>query len=227
MKTVGFLKSIKENEKRIALLPDEIKLIRNKNNLYFEKGYGIDLGIEDYEYEKLGCHIDDKQAILAKDIICDPKIGDSVDLKLIHDRTIFGWIHAVQNKDITDILINNNLTAYAWEDMFEDGRHVFWKNNELAGEAGIMHCFLCTGVLPEGLKAAVLGNGNTARGTLKMLTRLGIQTDIYTRKMEKLFKNEMNKYDILVNAVLWDTKRQDHIIYKSDLRNLKPRNNNN
>ena len=223
MKSIGFLKSIKENERRIALIPDEIKFINNKKYLFFEKGYGLDLGIEDSEYEAIGCHIENRESILNKDIICDPKIGDSLDLKLIYNKTIFGWIHAVQNKDITDILIENKLTAYAWEDMFEDGRHVFWKNNELAGEAGIMHCFLCTGVLPVEFKAAVLGNGNTARGALKMLTKLGVQVDVYTRKMENLFRKNMYQYDIIVNAILWDTKRKDHIIYKSDLKKLKKR----
>ena len=29
------------------------------------------------------------------------------------------------------------------------------------------------------------------------------------------------KYDVIVNAILWDITRKDHIVYKSDLRKLK------
>ena len=221
MKNIGFLKSAKENEKRIALLPQEVKYIKNKSELFFEKDYAIDLGIDDLEYIKLGCNVADRQEIIKKDIICDPKIGDSEYLKDIKNKTIFGWIHAVQNKDITDILIENKLTAYAWEDMFEDGRHVFWRNNELAGEAAIMHSLLCTGILPGELKVAILGNGNTARGAFRVLTQLGAKVEIYTRKIEKLFRKEIEKYDIIVNAILWDTTRKDHIIYKEDLQKMK------
>ena len=77
-------------------------------------------------------------------------------------QTIFGWVHATQNRDITDKIINNQLTAYGWENMFEKGRHVFWQNNELAGEAAILHAFQCYGQLPFGLSTAIIGNGNTA-----------------------------------------------------------------
>ena len=221
MKNIGFLKSVKENEKRIALLPQEVKYIKNKSELFFEKDYAIDLGIDDLEYIELGCNVVDRQEILQKDVICDPKIGDSEYLEKIKNKTIFGWIHAVQNKDITDILIENKLTAYAWEDMFEEGRHVFWRNNELAGEAAIMHSLLCTGILPGELKVAILGNGNTARGAFRVLTQLGAKVEIYTRRMESLFRKEIKEYDIIVNAILWDTARKDHIIYKEDLQKMK------
>ena len=49
MKTMGFLMSTKENEKRRALLPEQIDQIKNKKQLYFEKGYGEVLGYTDEE----------------------------------------------------------------------------------------------------------------------------------------------------------------------------------
>lgn len=225
MLNIGFIKSDKENEKRIALLPKDLEKIINKENIYFEKGYGTDLGINDNEYKKYGCKICEKDFLLSDkiQILCDPKIGDANYLKNVSKgKIIFGWIHAVQNRDITDKLIGKEITAYAWEDMFEDGRHVFWKNNEIAGEAATMHALLCYGSLPFDLNVAIIGNGNTSRGAFRVFTQLGARVDIYTRKMEKLFRKELNNYDIIVNTVLWDTSRQDHIIYKSDLTNMKP-----
>ena len=224
MLNIGFIKSDKKNEKRIALLPKDIEHIRNKEHLFFEKGYGENLGIEDSEYTNLGCKICDKHKLLSSDIqiLCDPKIGDAGYLEEISEgKIIFGWIHAVQNRDITDKIMRKKLTAYAWEDMFEKGRHVFWKNNEIAGEAATMHALLCYGILPYDSKVAIIGNGNTSRGAFRVFTQLGARVNVYTRKMENLLKEELENYDILVNTVLWDTARKDHIIYKDDLKRMK------
>lgn len=221
MKTVGFLKSDKENENRICLLPEDINVIQNKKYIYVEEGYGKNLNIEDNEYIKAGVNVVDKKEIFDKNIIVEPKIGDAQYLKKLKNKTIFGWIHAVQNKAITDILIENKLTVYAWEEMFEEGRHIFWRNNEIAGEAAVMHALLIHGIMPYNLKVAIIGNGNVSRGAYRVLTQLGCNITVYNRKMEKLLSKEIEKYDIIVNAVLWDVNRKDHIIYKEDLMKMK------
>jgi N5-(carboxyethyl)ornithine synthase len=118
-------------------------------------------------------------------------------------------------------MVKNKITAYAWEDMYDSGRHVFWRNNEIAGEAAIMHAYTLYGLFPYNTKVAILGRGNVARGALKILTLMGADVMVYTRKMEQLFRKEISKYDVIVNAILWDTSRKDHIIYKEDLKRMK------
>lgn len=222
MKNVGFPINYKENENRRSLLPENINNVKNKGNLYFEKGYGTILGVKDEEFIKEGAHIEERGEILKKDIICDAKAGDSDYIDGLTDgQIVFGWIHAVQNRDITDKFINNKLTGIAWEEMFEEGRHVFWRNNELAGKAAIYHAFLLYGKLPQDTKVAILGRGNVAIGAYKMLTALGSDVTVYNRKTEKLFNKEIGEYDVLVNAIIWDTDRKDHIIYKEDLKRMK------
>ena len=221
MKTIGFIKSDKENENRIAILPCDLKKIKNIDYVYIEEGYGLALNVSDEEYQNAGCHIVSRAEILNKDIIVDPKIGDAHYLKDIKNRTIFGWIHAVQNRDITDILVKNKLTAYAWEDMFEMGRHVFWRNNEIAGEAAVMHAILLHGIMPYDTNIAIIGNGNTARGAYRILTQLGANVKVYNKKMEELLRKEISNYDIIVNCVLWNIERNDHIIYREDLKKMK------
>lgn len=222
-RTIGFPLSHKENEHRRALVPEDILKIRNRDCLYFERGYGRPLFLTDDHYRNLGCHVVSRSEVLRMDVICDPKIGDAEYLeKLSPGRIVFGWIHAVQNRDITDKLLKRKLTAYAWEDMFEGGRHIFWRNNEIAGEAAVMHAFLCCGIMPYQTKVALLGRGNIARGALKILTLLGADITVYDRKTEKLFKEELEQYDIIINAILWDVSRSDHIIYKKDLARLRP-----
>jgi N5-(carboxyethyl)ornithine synthase len=222
LKTVGFPISHKENEKRRALLPADIKYQKYPQNLYFEKGYGNVLGLNDDDYSTLGCHVVGRDEVLNKDVICDPKVGDAEYLENLHEgQSIFGWIHATQNRDITDKIINSKLTAYAWENMHYKGRHIFWRNNELAGESAIMHAFQCYGQMPYETKVAVLGRGNTARGAIKILNMLSADVYQYERKTEALFREELSNYDVIVNCILWDVTRTDHIIYREDLKRMR------
>lgn len=222
-KTMGFPIGHKENEMRRALIPSDLSKIKNTDMLYFESGYGDVLGYTDSEYMKYGAHIAMREKVLQQDIICDPKVGDAEYLTDLHEgQTIFGWVHLVQNRDITDAVLGSKLTAYVWEDMFDEGRHSFWRNNEMAGEAAIMHAFQCYGEMPYNTKVALIGRGNVASGALRILTCLGADVTVYTRYTEKLLQRELENYHVIVNALLWDTRRKDHLIYKEDLKRMKP-----
>ena len=221
MKTVGFLISEKENENRRAITMGDIDKIKNKEQLYFQKGYGDKLGFSDDDLIKLGCKVVEKEDIFSCDIICDPKIGDSLDLDKMKGKTIFGWIHATQNYDITQRCIDNKLTVYAWEKMYDGNRHIFYKNNQIAGQASVLHAMLCYGKQFHGLNVAILGNGNTSIGASNILHKLGAKVEIFNRKIEKNFVKEMEKFDVIVNCVLWDVNRKDHIVCRSDLKRLK------
>ena len=221
MRTIGFPISTKENEKRRAMAPQSLTNITHKEYIYIERGYGEVLGYSDSEYIAAGAHVVSTEEVLRQDIICDPKIGDADYLDKLNNQTIFGWVHAVQNRDITDKLIANRLTAYAWEDMYNMNRHTFWRNNEIAGEAAVMHAYLLHGIFPYNTKVAVIGRGNSARGAIKTLNYMGADITVYDRRTEALFREELHMYDVVVNAILWDTKRKDHIIYREDLKRMK------
>lgn len=222
MKTVGFPISTKENENRRAIVPEDIRKISNPEMIYVETGFGDVLGIDDSEYIAAGCNVVSHEETINKDVVCDPKIGDGDYLSSMHKgQIIFGWIHATQNRSIADTIVDRGITGYAWEKMFEKGRHVFWFNNELAGEAAILDAFERYGLLPYGLNVAVIGNGNTARGAVRVLNMLGARVIQYNRHQEGLLRDEIGKYDIIVNCILWDVYRNDHIIYRQDLRRMK------
>lgn len=222
MKTVGFVISTKENEKRRAIVLDDLKKVKNINKLYFQEGYFKEFNISDEKIIELGANVVSKEEVLKQDIICDPKAGDGEYLTdLDKGKTIFGWIHAVQNRDITDKFLDKKLTAVAWEDMYELGRHTFWRNNEIAGEAAIMHAYSIYGKQPYETNVALLGRGNIARGALTTLVSLGAKVEVFDRRMEELLRRRINEFDVIVNGILWDTERNDHIIYKEDLKKMK------
>lgn len=222
MKTIGFLICKKENEKRRALVPSDLENVKNAENLYFERGYGEILGHSDDDYKEMGVNVSDREVIYKQEVICNPKVPEPEERKFFNEgQTLFGWIHAVQEKEITDFLLEKKMTAIAWEEMFENGRHVFWRNNEIAGEAGVLHAFLYYGRPPYECSVAVIGRGNCARGAIRVLEKLGAQVTVYDRKTVHYLRNEIGKYDVIVNAVLWDIFRKDRLIYHEDLKRME------
>jgi len=222
MKTIGFPISQKKNEKRRALIPPDLKYIKNVKYLYFESGYGELLGYSDKDYLNTGANVVDREVVYQQDIICNHKAPVPEERKFYKEnQTLFGWIHAVQGRDITTFLVEKKMTAIAWEEMFENGRHVFWRNNELAGEAAIQHALLYFGRPAYECKVAVIGRGNCARGAIRVLEKLGAQVTVYDRKTIGYFRKELVQYDVIVNAVLWDVFRSDRLIYREDLIRMK------
>lgn len=223
MKTMGFLISHKNNEKRRAILPAQLKDISNVSSLYFEEHYGESLGISDEEYINAGANIASRDQVLDCDIIVDVKLGDADYLgKIKPGKILIGWAHAVQNTEFTTHMMEGRHTVIAWEDIFEDGRYIFYRNREVAGEAAIIHGFRYSGMMPYDAKVAVIGNGQVARGACRVLNGLGADVTVYGRKLEKLFRKELGNYDVIVNCVFWDTNRTDRLIYREDLKRMRP-----
>jgi N5-(carboxyethyl)ornithine synthase len=223
MNTISFVIPQKENEKRRAILPADIAKLRHPEFIFVEAGYGNVLGIDDEEYNKIGVNVVPCAELYQQNIICNPKNPAPKEYQFFKDtQTLFGWIHAVQGLEITNWLLNKKMTAIAWEDMFEEGQHTFWRNNEIAGYAAVFHSFLLFGRDPRECKVAIIGRGNIARGALKTLTELGAQVTVYNRHTVHRLRNEIGSYDIVINAVLWDVFRAGHLVYKEDLKSMKP-----
>ena len=222
MKTIGFLINKKENEKRRALIPDDLENIRNVSYLYFENGYGEILGYPDEDYHKMGANIVDREIIYKQDIICNIHAPEPVEQTLFYKGKIFfGFIDAVQGRKITDFLINMEMTVITWGKMLENGRPVLWRNNEIAGEAGVFHAFSYYGRLPYECSVAVIGKGNAGSAAIKLLEKMGADVTVYNRKTVLLLRNELGRYDVIVNTVLWDVFRKDRLIYREDLKKMK------
>ncbi len=223
MKTMGFLISNKNNEQRRALLPEDVSRIENKDQILIEKGYGNSIHIDDEKYIAQGLRTAERSEVLKADILVDVKVNSADYLDQVSDHKIlFGWAHVVQSIDFTTQVIAGKHTVYSWEEMYEHGRYLFYRNREIAGEAAVMQAFLHLGKMPYESTVAIIGNGQTARGAMRILHGLGATVDVYPRKLEKLFRRKMYEYDVLVNCVYWDTHRTDRLIYREDLKKMKP-----
>lgn len=223
MEKMGFLISHKNNEQRRALLPEDLECIRHRDHLVFETGYGDSIGFSDKDYHAAGASIGTREQVLACGILVDVKLGDADYLDQLQDnKLMIGWAHAVQKMDFTSSMLKGKHTVLAWEEIFEDGRYIFYRNREVAGEAAVLHAYRYCGKMPYDTKVAIIGNGQTAKGAMRILHGLGAQVDVYGRRLESLFKKNMYDYDVIVNCVMWDTSRGDHLICREDLRRMRP-----
>ena len=195
--TVGVIgKSLKENEKRVAIHPEHIKYIplKYRAQLTFEAGYGLRFGMDDSTLAKLSSgRVASREEILNNfDCVIMPKPLVE-DLGQVHEGAIvWGWPHCVQQKEITQISIDRKFTLIAWEEMFkwsktgDKNEHIFSKNNEIAGYAGVNHALSLIGVTGnygKPRKAIIFSFGSVSRGAVYALQGEGI-TDItvYTRR---------------------------------------------
>ncbi|MFA6940118.1 MAG: N(5)-(carboxyethyl)ornithine synthase [Clostridiaceae bacterium] len=178
--------SRKENEKRVPIHPEHIKFIPEnlRNQLFFEKEYGMPFGITDEEITSwTGNPLMDRKTLFHnfKAMIVPKPVEE--DFKEMQEGTIvWGWIHSVQQNNIAQIAIDKKLTLIAWENMYSLGErsriHIFQKNNEMAGYCGVQHALQLRGIdgnfgVPK--KCVILSFGSVSRGAVYALKGHGFQ----------------------------------------------------
>ena len=178
--------SSKENEFRLPIHPQHFDRIDAdlRARIVLERGYGERFGVSDDHLATQVAGIRPREQIIAtSDVVLLPKptLADMASLR--EGQVLWGWPHAVQDPELTQICIDKKLTLMAWEVMNhwtpsgEFVVHVFHMNNELAGYCSVLHALTLvgsTGHYGRQLTAAVIGFGNTARGAITALNAFGI-----------------------------------------------------
>jgi alanine dehydrogenase len=197
-------KSLKENEKRVAIHPEHIKRIPQKlrKQITFEEGYGLRFGMNDNTLAELTSkRVAVREEILKGfDCVLMPK-PLAKDLSQVREGAIvWGWPHCVQQKEITQVSIERKLTLIAWEEMFTWSRtgdrnmHIFYKNNELAGYAGVNHALSLIGIngyYGKSLKAVVLSFGSVSRGAVYALSQGFRDITVYTTRKSTEVRDQL------------------------------------
>jgi alanine dehydrogenase len=179
--------SRKTDERRLPLHPEHLSRIPEvlRKQLIFEEGYGIPFGISDEEIAALCGGVDTRHNLLANIgtvIISKPILADLEELKV--GGTLWGYVHCVQQQEITDAAIKRKQTLIAFEDMFiwspegQIGRHTFYKNNEMAGYCAVIHALQLKGIdghYGNQRKIVIFGFGAVSRGAIYALKAHGFR----------------------------------------------------
>ena len=173
--------SFKENERRVPIHPEHLDLIPEslRRHLVFEEGYGLPFGVDDSTIALQSGGIAGRDQLLRSCdvvLIAKPVVADL--LKIREEGIIWGWLHFVQQRELTQVAIERRLTAIAWEAMHhwgpegEFGGHVFYKNSEIAGYAGVLDALRrlgITGRYGPPRRAVVIGFGAVSHGAVYAL----------------------------------------------------------
>jgi alanine dehydrogenase len=193
---IGLFKtSLKENERRIPVYPEHLTRYPEdlRRKMVFETGYGSDYGYNDDYFERLGARVTARDDLFSDcDLIVLPKPMPE-DLSRMRPRQIlFGWSHAVQQRSITQLAIDKRLTVISWEGMHHWSKggeklvHVFYKNNEIAGYAAVLHCLQLVGIdghYGPTRRVVILSYGSVSRGAIYAFHGLGFKNIyVYTRR---------------------------------------------
>jgi alanine dehydrogenase len=178
--------SLKQDERRLAVHPAHFERISAelRRGMFVERGYGDRFGFADEQLEPLVGGLRTREQLLAEcDVVVLPKpLADDLET-LRRGQVVWGWVHCVQDRRMTQLAIDRGLTLIAWEAMNHwtprgnFSVHVFHKNNELAGYCSVLHALQLLGLTGDygrRLRAAVISFGATARGAVTALSALGI-----------------------------------------------------
>lgn len=184
-----------ENEFRLPIHPDHFDLLPGpvRAAMRFEAGYGRNLGVTDDRLERSFGGVAGREELLASsDVIVLPKpvVRDFEEMR--PGATHWGWPHCVQQSDVTQVAIDRRLTLIGWEAMhtwLEEGvrdTHVFYRNNELAGYAGVMQALGLIGLdghYGPPATACILSHGSASRGAIYALQARGFRNlTVYTQR---------------------------------------------
>lgn len=234
---IGLVVPSYPNEKRVALLPNDIEAFPDE--LLVETGFGSTMGIADAEYEKRGCSVLPRAKIFeACDTIFALKLLQPRDYPLIRSgQMIVGWTHPtgsgttfmreqVEPKGLKIVDLDN-----AYPRLYYKGksahldflpRNFLFKNSFYAGFSSTMHAFLNYGAYPDpSMRIAVLGNGNTAQGVFHFLSKFTDNIRMFYRKTMSEFKDEIGTFDVIVNGIEVDIPNF-HLVTREDIAKTKP-----
>ena len=169
--------------------------------MIFERGYGTDFGLPDGHFQRHGAASAPRGDLFAKcDLLVLPKPMPEDLQQMVPGQVLFGWPHCVQQRAITQAAIDHKLTLIAWEAMHhwspsgERQLHIFYKNNEIAGYAAVLHCLQLLGIdghYGPRRKVVVLSYGAVSRGAIYALQGRGFNNiHVFTRRLPHLVADQ-------------------------------------
>ena len=226
---IGVPKEIKEQERRIALVPSAAEqLTKRGHTVLVEKNGGIGSGYPDEEYKKAGAEIVDlaEDVFARADMIVKVKEPLPAEFPLLRKgQILFTYLHLAASKALTDALLKSGVTAIAYETIQIGNRlPLLEPMSEIAGRMSVVMgaYFLAkhnggSGVLLGGVpgvlpgRVVVIGGGTAGVNAARMATGLGADVTILEVDLER-----MRFLDITMGSA--------HTLYSSEshLRELMP-----
>jgi alanine dehydrogenase len=169
---------------------------------------------------------------------------------LRRDQVVLTNLHTALNRELTDKLLEVGLIGISAEETHASGSPNSPLAGEVGALEGVRLCLAPHGGTGRhfmahygapALRAVVIGLGGVGQGALRTLTRLGCSVtglDLdpgawfrselifsghdFTAESVEALPRLLPEADMVVNCVLWDKQRSDHLITRAMLKSMKP-----
>jgi alanine dehydrogenase len=207
---IGVLKEVKQDERRVALLPIHARILSGLGHtVYVEFGAGEGAGFTDVEYQASGAKLVAKDEVLSRSRLL---LKVKAPLRTEYDdyaphHILFTYLHFDENIAAKDLsaLVGRGFTGIAYEWVGSAGQYPLLepmsrltgylfaqKSLELcATEKGIF-CPRNESLLPGG-RALIIGCGNIGLSAFKYLSDLGIPLTLVVTKGSDDFNRKANE----------------------------------
>lgn len=137
--TIGVPKEIWMNERRLALAPASIALLRKKGfNVTIEEGAGAEANFPNSVLEEAGATIVDRNTAFNSDFVLKVRQPTQEELPLFKDGSLLAsFIYPAQNKELIEAFAKKNMTVFAMDTIPRISRaQVFDALSSMANIAG-------------------------------------------------------------------------------------------
>ena len=200
---VGVAREIKAQEYRVGITPAGVRqLIGDGNMVLVERDAGTGSGFSDDDYASAGATLVTRLELFARsELLIKVKEPLPAEYELLRPQQIlFTYLHLAPNRPLVNLLLERNLTAFAYETLEEGGRTpLLTPMSEIAGRmAPLVGAFYLQrphggrGLLPCGVpgvppaRALILGAGVVGQGAARIAIGLGMETIVLNRGSERL-----------------------------------------
>ena len=199
---IGIAAENRTLEKRVVILPSELKIITPLCEVLVEKGAGKGLGIGDEEYEKVGAKIAKKDAVYACDLVVRIKEANSEEIELMKPGSILMcMMHIRCNIPLENSLKSKKSFGIALENIKDPFGKRLVEAVEESGRIGMDYGFSLLKKPPEKSKVTIMGYGNMSRGAIRAAARKFAKVEILGRQHFLEMEKHLPGTDILVDAV--------------------------
>ena len=226
---IGIPKEIKTKEYRVGIIPSGVKLLVQKGHeVYIEKDAGIKSGFFNEEYIKAGAVIlqSPKEIFDTCEMILKVKEPQPQEYDLLKSgQILFTYLHLAPLRELTEILIEKEVIAIAYETVQEGTRvPLLEPMSQIAGKVAplVASYFLsahtngmgvliggASGVLPA--KVLIIGSGTVAKNAAIIASGMGADViimgrnpttmtaleDILPSNVSTVYSNDYNMEQIL------------------------------
>jgi alanine dehydrogenase len=229
-KSVSILKESRLGERRVILLPEQVKHFINADfKVYIAKGAGQSMGYDDHLYASFGAKIvEQDEAWQISSYVLKYKAPTPDEFKYFHNNLHLGaWFHAEGNQALTLAICQSGMTAYSYE-FFQTTDGIFpmsVASSEISGKLAILYgayhlqshmggagILLADVVGAKSPKIVIIGYGNAGGAAARLAIGLGADVVVLGTNKAKLrqfqatvpsnVKCYLNSPDVLENQLL-------------------------